>query len=261
MKVVILAGGLGSRLSEETELKPKPMVDIGDRPILWHIMKTYAHFGFDDFYVALGYKGEVIKRYFFDLSTLHRQPLHRTGQRCDQAPRPTGRKLARQPDRHRPGDPDRRSDRNGWKPYLPHAAFMVTYGDGVANVDLAALLRFHREKGRLATVASGAPTHARFGGLVLEDGLAMDFTEKPQIGEGWINGGFFVFEPQVFDYIDGDACRPGSRYAGPPGSRAPARRLSTRWLLAVYGHPPRKTPVGWAVAQRRQTLESVGGLT
>lgn len=203
MNVVILAGGLGSRLSEETELKPKPMVEIGDRPILWHIMKTYAHFGFDDFFVALGYKGEVIKRYFFDLSTLNGSfaielgngAIRRHGQQADNwrvnlidtGPETlTGGRIKR------------------LEPYLSSGAFMATYGDGVANVDLQALLRFHRERGCIATVTAVRPP-ARFGGLVLEDGLAVDFSEKPQIGEGWINGGFFVFEPQVFDYIDGDA--------------------------------------------------------
>jgi glucose-1-phosphate cytidylyltransferase len=203
MNVVILAGGLGSRLSEETEIKPKPMVEIGDWPILWHIMKIYAAHGFDDFYLALGYKGEVIKRYFFDLSTLNGSfaielgngAIRRHEQQADNwrvnlidtgAETQTGGRIKR------------------LEPHLRGGTFMATYGDGVANVDLAALLRFHREKGCLATVTAVRPP-ARFGGLVLEDGLAVDFSEKPQIGEGWINGGFFVFEPQVFDYIDGDA--------------------------------------------------------
>ena len=203
MKVVILAGGLGSRLSEETEIKPKPMVEIGDRPILWHIMKIYAAYGFDDFYVALGYKGEVIKRYFFDLSTLEGSLSIELGngeirRHAQQAENWHVNLIDTGPDTMTGGRIKR------LEPFLREETFMVTYGDGVANVDLAALLRFHQEKGRLATVTAVRPP-ARFGGLVLDDGLAVDFTEKPQIGEGWINGGFFVFEPAVFDYIDGDA--------------------------------------------------------
>lgn len=203
MKVVILAGGLGSRLSEETELKPKHMVEVGDRPILWHIMKIYAAHGYDDFFVALGYKGEAIKRYFFDLSTLHGSlsielgngAIRRHGQQADDwrvhlidtgAETQTGGRIKR------------------LAPFLREGTFMATYGDGVANIDLAALLRFHRQMGRLATVTAVRPP-ARFGGLALADGLAVDFSEKPQIGEGWINGGFFVFEPPVLDYIEGDA--------------------------------------------------------
>lgn len=203
MKVVILAGGLGSRLAEETEIKPKPMVEIGDQPILWHIMKIYAAYGFDDFYVALGYKGEVIKRYFFDLSTLQ-------GSLSIELGNGEIRRHAQQVENWRVNliDTGAETQTGGrikrLEPYLHDGTFMVTYGDGVGNVDLAALLRFHQDKGRLATVTAVRPP-ARFGGLVLDDGLAVDFTEKPQIGEGWINGGFFVFEPQVFDYIEGDA--------------------------------------------------------
>ena len=203
MNVVILAGGLGSQLSEETELKPKPMVEIGDRPILWHIMKLYAAHGFDDFYLALGYKGEVIKRYFFDLSTLNGSlsielgngAIRRHGQ---QAENWHVNLIDTGPDTMTGGRIKR------LVPYLRGGTFMATYGDGVANIDLQELLRFHRERGCLATVTAVRPP-ARFGGLVLEDGLAVDFSEKPQIGEGWINGGFFVFEPAVFDYIDDDA--------------------------------------------------------
>jgi glucose-1-phosphate cytidylyltransferase len=202
MKVVILAGGLGTRLSEETEVRPKPMVEIGERPILWHILKIYAHYGFKDFYLALGYKGEVIKRYFWDMANLsgsltfllgdggverHDEPLEDwqvhlidTGVETQ-----TGGRLQR------------------LRPQIGEAAFMLTYGDGVSNVDLRELLRFHRSQGCIATVTAVRPP-ARFGGLILDGGRAVGFTEKPQIGEGWINGGFFVFEPQVFDYLDGD---------------------------------------------------------
>jgi glucose-1-phosphate cytidylyltransferase len=204
MKVVILAGGLGTRLAEETEVKPKPMVEIGGHPILWHIMKHYAHYGFKEFFVALGYKGEFVKRYFLDYYSLNGSisidlasgrvemddrecedwivHLKNTGQKSN-----TGGRVRR------------------LRPWLGDSTFMVTYGDGVANVDLRELLRFHRERGRVATVTAVRPP-ARFGGLVFDgDGVVTDFTEKPQIGEGWINGGFIVCEPAVFDYLDGDA--------------------------------------------------------
>ena len=202
MRVVILAGGFGTRLAEETEIKPKPMVEIGGRPILWHIMKSYAHFGFDQFYLALGYKGETIKKYFMDLNSLnghlHIQLGSGTVQREAEKVEnwdihlvdtglntSTGGRLKR------------------LEPYLKENTFMLTYGDGVSSIDLQALLSFHREQKRLATVTAVRPP-ARFGGLVLENGLVSAFSEKPQIGEGWINGGFFVFEPGVFDYLAGD---------------------------------------------------------
>ncbi len=201
MKVVILAGGLGTRLSEETELRPKPMVEIGHRPILWHIMKHYAHHGFEEFFLALGYKGEQVKRYFLDYHGLSgsmtidfatgkveeytREPEEWKVHLMDTGPETnTGGRLKR------------------LQPYL-NETFMLTYGDGVGDVDLRALLEFHRSHGRLATVTAVRPP-ARFGGLVFDGDLVADFTEKPQIGEGWINGGFLVFEPGVFDYLEGD---------------------------------------------------------
>ena len=203
MKVVILAGGLGTRLAEETEVRPKPMVEIGGRPILWHLMKIYAHYGFNEFFIALGYKGEMIKRYFLDYFTLNGSltlqlangGVQKHAARCEDwtvhlmdtgMATQTGGRLKR------------------LEPHLGGETFMLTYGDGLSNIDLNELLRFHRSHGRLATVTAVRPP-ARFGGLVLEDGLAVGFTEKPQIGEGWINGGFFIFEPRVFDYLDGDA--------------------------------------------------------
>ena len=203
MKVVILAGGLGTRLAEETEVKPKPMVEVGGHPILWHILKHYAHYGFKEFFIALGYKGEVIKRYFLDYHSLngsisinlasgevemHEREcedwvvhLKNTGVKAN-----TGGRVRR------------------LRPWLSDATFMVTYGDGVSNIDLRALLDFHRSHGRVATVTAVRPP-ARFGGLLFDgEGMVTDFTEKPQIGEGWINGGFLVFEPEVFNYLDGD---------------------------------------------------------
>jgi glucose-1-phosphate cytidylyltransferase len=202
VKVVILAGGLGTRLAEETEIKPKPMVEIGGRPILWHIMKHYAHFGFMEFFIALGFKGEVIKRYFMDYYSLNGSMtinfstgnvemhskeyenwnvhLMETGQDTL-----TGGRVKR------------------LEPWLKDNTFMVTYGDGLSDIDLQELLRFHRSHGRIATVTAVRPP-ARFGGLIFEGDLVVNFTEKPQAGEGWINGGFLVFEPAIFNYLEGD---------------------------------------------------------
>jgi glucose-1-phosphate cytidylyltransferase len=199
MKVVILAGGMGSRLAEETEVKPKPMVEIGGRPILWHIMKHYAHYGFKEFFIALGYKSEMIKRYFLDYYSLSGSmtinlangEVQTRGKECEDwivhlidtgLHTLTGGRVKR------------------LQPWLSEETFMVTYGDGVSDIDLRDLLRFHRSHGRLATVTAVRPP-ARFGGLIFDGDMVADFTEKPQIGEGWINGGFLVFEPQVFDYL------------------------------------------------------------
>jgi glucose-1-phosphate cytidylyltransferase len=202
MKVVILAGGLGTRLTEETDLRPKPMVEIGGRPILWHIMKHYAHHGFKEFVIALGYRGEMVKRFFLDYCALSGSMtvdlstgavknednecedwlihLRNTGQATN-----TGGRIKR------------------LQPWLKDGTFMLTYGDGVSNIDLSQLLKFHKEHGRIATVTAVRPP-ARFGGLVFSGDLVAEFTEKPQIGEGWINGGFMVFEPAVFDYLNDD---------------------------------------------------------
>lgn len=202
MKVAILAGGLGSRLAEETEVKPKPMVEIGGRPILWHIMKHYSHYGFKDFFIALGYKGEVIKRYFLDYYTLNgnltvRLPdgkIEVHNKECEDwivnlidtgLNTLTGGRVKR------------------LEPWLKDETFMVTYGDGVSDIDLHDLLRFHRSQRRVATVTAVRPP-ARFGGLIFDGNLATQFTEKPQIGEGWINGGFLVCEPALFNYLEGD---------------------------------------------------------
>lgn len=202
MKVVILAGGFGTRLAEETDRIPKPMVEIGGRPILWHIMKHYAHYGFKEFFIALGYKGEVIKRYFLDYYTLNGSmtinlsngEVQVHNKECEDwivhlidtgLHTNTGGRIKR------------------LEPWLKDETFMVTYGDGVSDIDLHDLLRFHRSHGRLATVTAVRPP-ARFGGLIFDGDLVVEFTEKPQIGEGWINGGFLVFEPGVFDYLEGD---------------------------------------------------------
>jgi len=203
MKVVILAGGRGSRLSEETDLKPKPMVEIGGRPILWHIMKHYAHYGFSEFYIALGYKGDMIKRYFLDyydlassmtvdLSNGNVAPQTKSAEEWlvhlidTGVDTMTGGRIKR------------------LEQWLKDGSFMMTYGDGVGNVDLQDLLRFHRSRGLLATVTAVRPP-ARFGALELKGDLVLRFLEKSQTTEGWINGGFLVLEPKVLEYIPGDS--------------------------------------------------------
>jgi glucose-1-phosphate cytidylyltransferase len=200
LKVAILAGGLGSRLAEETVIRPKPLVEIGGRPILWHIMKHYAHYGHDDFVIAAGYKGEMIKRWWVDyghlVGDLTIRPAHRevtvrgprtedwtvsvveTGQTAN-----TGARVRR------------------LKDWLGEGTFMLTYGDGVSDIDLGKLLDFHRSHGRLATLTAVRPI-ARFGHLELDGDRITEFNEKPQVTEGWINGAFYVLEPEVIDYID-----------------------------------------------------------
>ncbi|MBI1280621.1 MAG: glucose-1-phosphate cytidylyltransferase [Anaerolineaceae bacterium] len=202
-KVVILAGGLGTRLAEETELKPKPMVEIGGYPIIWHIMKHYAHYGFKEFFVALGYKGNVIKRYFQDYYTLSRNmTVNLSTGKTEFHDQESEDWLVHLIDTGQNTLTGGRVKR--LQPWLQDGTFMVTYGDGVSNIDLQALLRFHRSHGRLATVSAVRPP-ARFGGIAFEGEAVKQFVEKPQIGEGWINGGFLVCEPGIFDYLEGDS--------------------------------------------------------
>jgi glucose-1-phosphate cytidylyltransferase len=203
MKVVILAGGLGTRLAEETEIKPKPMVEVGGHPILWHILKHYAHYDFKEFFIALGYRGDEIKRYFLDYYSLNGSitldlasgSVEMQDKECEDWTvhlKNTGLQT------HTGGRVRR------LRQWLQDSTFMVTYGDGVADIDLHELLRFHRSHGRIATVTAVRPP-ARFGGLIFDDdSMVTTFTEKPQIGEGWINGGFLVFEPGIFEYLKDD---------------------------------------------------------
>lgn len=226
MKAIILAGGLGTRLSEETVSKPKPMVEIGGKPVIWHIMNIYASHGFREFVIALGYKGELIKEYFLNYNH------HHSDLEVDLK---TGRVSAK-------GD-----GLKDWKVHLidtgaqtmtggrvsrlrDHAGkgtFMLTYGDGLGNVDIGQLVKFHRSHGRIATVTAVRPI-ARFGGIVLDSkGKVAKFKEKTQTAEGWINGGFFIFEPGIFGYLGGDDCIL---------ERDPLERLARDGQLMAYKH-------------------------
>jgi glucose-1-phosphate cytidylyltransferase len=203
MKVILLAGGLGTRLAEETEARPKPMVEIGGRPILWHIMKHYAHHGFNEFVVAAGYKSEAIKRYFIDYHSLAGDVCIRLGrgevQRdMSQVEDWTVHVVDTGADTMTGGRVRRLEN------WFGAGTFMLTYGDGVSNVNLQDLLRFHHARGLTATITAVRPP-ARFGGINFDGDRVSSFTEKAQIGEGWINGGFMVFEPAVFRYLKDDA--------------------------------------------------------
>ncbi len=225
MKVGILAGGLGTRLREETETKPKPMVRIGPEPVLWHIMKSYAAHGFNEFVVGLGYRGEVIKDYFLNYREragsltveladgsveMHSPPVDDwTVHLLDTGGETmTGGRTAR------------------IGRFVGDETFMLTYGDGVADIDIGALLAFHRAHGKLATMTAVRPP-ARFGTMRFDGDHVAEFQEKPQVGEGWINGGYFVFEPQILDYIDGDATSL---------EREPLERLARDRQLVAFRH-------------------------
>ncbi|HZT94265.1 MAG TPA: glucose-1-phosphate cytidylyltransferase [Gaiellaceae bacterium] len=202
MKVVILAGGLGTRLAEETDTRPKPMVEVGDQPVLWHIMKHYGSFGFSDFCIALGYKGEVVKRYFLDYALLAgTMTVQLANGRVTPVDRIHEDWTIHLVDTGRDTNTGGRVAR--LRSLLEGETFMLTYGDGVSNIDLARLLEFHRTHGKIATITAVRPP-ARFGEMVFGNGDTVRFTEKPQMGEGWINGGFMVFEPAMLDLITGD---------------------------------------------------------
>ncbi|MBE2220085.1 MAG: glucose-1-phosphate cytidylyltransferase [Anaerolineae bacterium] len=225
MKVGILAGGKGTRLSEETTIKPKPMVEIGNNPIIWHIMMHYAAYGFKDFVIGLGYKGEILKKYMVDYLSLG------SSMTVDFR----NREVRSHEDYH----PDWVVDlidtgmetKTGGRikrlqPYLGNETFMLTWGDGVSNVDLAKLLAFHRSHGKLATLTAVRPP-ARYGHLEFDGDRIKEFAEKPQTAEGWINGAFFVLEPEVFEYIDGDNIM---------FEQEPLTRLAEEGQLMAYKH-------------------------
>lgn len=202
MKTIILAGGLGTRLSEYTETIPKPMVTVGDRPILWHIMQTYAHYGYKDFILALGYKAELIKEYFLNYRSLN---ADFTVDLSSGAVSP------------------HQTDRTDWRvtlvntglesmtggrvkrleTFIGNETFMLSYGDGVADIDVEALIQFHKSHGKMVTITAVRPS-ARFGELEINENQIISFKEKPQTGQGWINGGYFVIEPKFFELIEGD---------------------------------------------------------
>jgi glucose-1-phosphate cytidylyltransferase len=226
VKVAILAGGLGSRLSEETETRPKPMVEVGGMPILWHIMKYYAHFGFNDFAIGLGYKGIAIKRFMLDYPHLAQDLTvnMRTGESAYSGPT-TDNWTVNLVETGQNTDTGGRVKR--LRSVLGDSTFMLTWGDGVSDVDLHALLAFHRSHGKLATLTAVHPP-ARFGKLDIgADGSINDFVEKPEKGEGRINGAFFVLEPGIFDYIDGDDTS---------FERGPLVELAKEGQLMAYQH-------------------------
>lgn len=226
MKAVILAGGFGTRMSEETVNRPKPMVEIGEKPILWHILNIYAAHGIREFVIALGYRGDAIKEYFLNFYALNNDitvDLSQGNTRVHDGRQPdwkihlvdTGLNTLK-------GGRIKRLD-----PWLgKDETFMLTYGDGVADVDISRLLEFHREHGRLATVTTVRPP-ARFGGIRLDGDRVSEFVEKPQTGEGWINGGFFVLNRRCLDYIDGD---------GTDWELEPLERLAAEEELMAYRH-------------------------
>ena len=226
MKAVILAGGAGSRLSEETALRPKPMVEIGGKPILWHIMNIYAAHGVTEFIIALGYRGEFIKEYFLNFYGLNNDitlDLTTGTTRVHDGRQPRWKvHLVDTGLSTQTGGRVRRLD--SW--LGDDETFMLTYGDGVANVDLDALRRFHEAHGKLATVTTVRPP-ARFGGIVFDGDRVCEFTEKPQTGEGWINGGFFVLNRQVMQYIAGDDTL---------WERDPLERLAADGQLMAFRH-------------------------
>ena len=227
MKVVILAGGLGTRLSEETDLKPKPMVEIGGRPILWHIMKNYSYWGFNEFVILTGYKSHVIKDYFINYYTRysditvdmennaveihqHRNEPWKVTMLYTGKDTMTGGRIKKAQD------------------YIGNERFMLTYGDGVSNVNIQELLKSHEKSGKLATMTAVQPA-GRFGALVINDNVEItSFMEKPKGDESWINGGFFVLEPKVFDYIkEGDSTI---------FERKPLENLAKEGQLSAFKH-------------------------
>ena len=225
MKIAILAGGLGTRLAEETETKPKPMVEIGNKPILWHIMKYFYHHDFDDFIIALGYRGEVIKKYMVDYCSLYSNLTinFQSGNiKTHEAERPgwivelintgintnTGGRIKR------------------LAPYLGNSTFILSWGDGLSDVDFSDVIKFHKSHGKLATLVAVRPT-ARFGHLEMNGNQVTEFSEKPQTKEGWINGGYFVLEPEVMEYIESDEIQ---------WEKEPLQQLTKDGQLMAYLH-------------------------
>ena len=246
-KVVILCGGMGTRLREETEYKPKPMVEIGGKPILWHIMKLYSAYGFEDFILCLGYKGEMIKSYFYNYEILNNDFTVELGN-------------------HKQVEIHSNHKENGWKVALANTGetalkgarikriekyvggdlFMLTYGDGVADINIHELLSFHKEHGRIGTITGVRPP-SRFGELVVTNDRVDSFTEKPQVSDGLINGGFFVFNRKIFDYLlDDDDC---------DFEVGPLERLAEDGELMVFEHSGE-----WACMDTYRDVQHLNGL-
>lgn len=226
--VVILCGGMGTRLREETESKPKPLVEVGSHPILWHIMSLYSHYGFRDFILCLGYKGALIKQFFLNYEVMNADCVIELGKNRGPTIHGTNHTpnwvitLADTGEHAMTGARLRQIAK-----YITGDTFMLTYGDGVANIDLQRLLAFHRSHGRIATVTGVHPS-SRFGELIVEKDRVVKFGEKPQVREGYVNGGFFVFDRRVFEYLDHDeAC---------VLEGAPLERLAEDGELRVYHH-------------------------
>jgi len=244
VKAVILAGGKGTRIAEETVTRPKPMVEIGGRPLLWHLMSIYAAQGVNDFVVACGYRGEFIKEYFASFF------LHHSDFTINLKDGTRDLLGASAPDwRVSVVDTGLETMTGGrirrLRSLLAGETFMATYGDGLGAVDLKALLAFHRAHGRLATVTAVRPP-ARFGNLAIEGDRVREFAEKPQTGEGWINGGFFVFEPALFDYIADDTTSL---------EQGPLERIAAEGQLMAFRHEGFWQPMD--TVRERQLLESL----
>ncbi len=226
MKVAILAGGEGKRLAEETSVRPKPLVEIGGRPILWHIMMHYAYYGFTDFIVAAGYKIEKLKQYFLEQRTQMHGDCARNPADLEKQSRdttwPWNIELVDTGDKTETGGRMKRL-----APLLGNKPFMLTWSDGLSNVDLNKLLAFHRHHGKLATVTAVHPP-SRFGHLELKGGQVIQYSEKPPLTETWINGAFFVLEPKVLDYIEGDKTI---------WEKEPLEKLAKEGQLMAYRHP------------------------
>lgn len=244
MKAIIIAGGRGARLAEETTVKPKPMVEIGGYPILWHIMKIYSSYGIKDFIIALGYKGEVIKGYFLnyhnystdltiELSTGSVKRHNSHGDEWNVHLLDTGYET-------QTGGRIKRGMQ-----FAGNERVMATYGDGVGNISIKKLLEFHKKHGKLATLTAVRPT-SRFGALIFDGDQVVEFSEKPQVGEGWINGGFFVLEPEVKDYIEGDSM---------PFEYIPLENLASEGQLMAYRHEGYWQPMD--VIRERQLLQNL----
>ena len=225
MKVVILTGGLGTRLQEYTTIIPKPMVEIGGKPILWHIMKSYDFYGFQEFVLAMGYKSEVIKDYFYNYYyRINNMSINLKEGTTDFHDNQSENWLVHLLDTGLLTQTGGRVKRSA--EFIGDETFMLTYGDGVSNVNIRDLLNFHKKEGKIATVTAVRPP-ARFGGLTFEGNRVVRFQEKPQLGEGWINGGYFVLEPEIKEYI---------RNNETIFEKEPLERLAEEGELVAYRH-------------------------